>query len=359
MAQNTQWRSELAALIAAHNDMHALRPKTISHRTRQARAQGLFRMFGLLRRLGFCPAPGNLSARHVQALVDHWTGAPVSGADNAVDSSHADPVPMSAAYIQQQLSFLRVFARWIGKPGLVRPALHYVDDRALVARAYSAGRDKGWRGNGVEPSVVFAAVERIDRHVGVQLRLMHAFGLRRKEAVMFDPRVALVPAHALPASAMDGGEYLAFLRVKRGTKGGRLRYTAVRTEAQHDALSAARDLARRGAGHIGRPGLSLRQSLDLFSNVVRLAGVTRRALGITAHGLRHQFAADLYFDLAQVTAPVQGGGGQIGPAAMRDAYRQVARQLGHRRPQISNAYLGSPSMRAPTVDRGEHEIDDE
>ena len=65
---------------------------------------------------------------------------------------------------------------------------------------------------------------------------------------------------------------------------------------------------------------------------------------MTPHGLRHQFAGDLYFDIAKAKAPVQDGEPLVDAAAMKDAYRQVARQLGHNRPQISNAYLGSPRV---------------
>ncbi len=67
---------------------------------------------------------------------------------------------------------------------------------------------------------------------------------------------------------------------------------------------------------------------------------------MTPHGLRHQFAGDLYFDIANVKAPVQGGEVLEEAAAIKDDYQEVARQLGHNPPQISNAYLGSPrSMR--------------
>jgi integrase len=132
------------------------------------------------------------------------------------------------------------------------------------------------------------------------------------------------------------------LRIKRGTKGGRLRYAAVRTAQQRQALARARCLARQDWGHIGHPGLSLKQSLDLFSNVVRSVGLTKNDLGVTPHGLRHQFAGDLYFDITQVQPPVRGGELFIDREVMADAYRQVAEQLGHCRKQISNAYLGSP-----------------
>jgi hypothetical protein len=57
---------------------------------------------------------------------------------------------VSPATIQRYLSHLRVFAQWIGKPGMVYPAEAYVDDPKLVRRHYAAQRDKGWSAAGVD-----------------------------------------------------------------------------------------------------------------------------------------------------------------------------------------------------------------
>jgi integrase len=343
MNQHQDWRARRAAIIDPPNDRDAHRTKLISHNTRAARRQSLFRMFALLRRLGFTAEPEHLGERHVAALVHHWCAEQVAGAP-------CRPEPCSAAYIQQQLSILRVYAGWIGKPGLVRGAGAYAADAAMVARHYPAERDRRWEGSSIDPRDLIGQVAAIDRHVGVQLRLMLAFGMRRKEAVMFWPHVAEVPSYALPGGHPAAQRFVSFLRIKRGTKGGHLRYTAVRSDEQRDALDEARLVARRRFGHVGRPGLSLKQSLDRFSNVVRAVGMTRGGLGVTAHGLRHQFANDLYFEIARVRSPVRGGDPALDPAVRRDAYRQVAEQLGHHRPQISTAYLGSMGMKGGTDD---------
>lgn len=145
MTHNTQWRGKLDALLDAFNERHASVGKGISHSTRQARSQGLYRIFALLRKLGFKPVPENLAERHVRALMAYWTAQPVP-ADVLLDMPMSIPrraYPCSAAYIQQQMSFIRVFASWIGKPGLVRSAESYVSDPALVRRSYGALIDKG------------------------------------------------------------------------------------------------------------------------------------------------------------------------------------------------------------------------
>lgn len=335
MGRNQDWRRQLAAIIDQHNEMHAFRHKPISHNTRAARRQALFRMFELLRYLGYKAAPDHLGDRHVKALVRYWCAEPVEG---CVPARHQ---PCSAAYIQQQLSILRVYAGWIGKAGMVREAEVYADNPFMVTRQYVAQHDHSWAAKGIDPAELIKQVVRIDPYVGMQLRLMLAFGMRRKEAVMFAPQVAEVPVFALPVDHPSALCFLSFLSIKRGTKGGRLRYTAVRSDEQLQVLDEVKELARTRHGHIGNPELSLKQALDRFSNVVRSTGMTRKELGVTAHGLRHQFANDLYFDLAHVLSPVRGGDPAFDPEVRRDAYRQVAEQLGHHRPAVSGAYLGS------------------
>lgn len=298
MSNNNDWKMQLDEILLKHNGSHALREKTVSHSTMAARKDGLERAFAVLRGLGLKPTPHNLSSRHIQALMDYWTGRPQS--QTAAAGAIAMRRPYSAAYIQQQLSFLRVFGRWIGKPGLVLGAGNYTEDDALITRHYAAEYDKSWSGNGIDIDKVIDAVAAADEHVATQLRMLLAFGLRRKEAVMFCPHGAEVPAYALPAGYPQAGvdRYVSFVRIKRGTKGGRLRFAAVRNDAQRRALAEAHRLARFRHSHIGHPHLSLKQSLDLFSNVVRTVGLTKAELGVTPHGLRHEFAGDLFFDIA-------------------------------------------------------------
>ena len=346
MKHKGYWKTELAVICDKHNDWHTRQDKVVAFATRQARRQGLFRIFVLLHKLGYKTRPKNFGQRHLQALMAYWTAQqlPTQSQPKVASRIPRRDKPFSAAYIQQQISFLRAYAAWIGKPGLVKAAQVYADDPQLVKRSYCAKVDRSWAANGVDAVAMTERVRLIDQHVATQLRLMVAFGLRRKEAVMFSPGAAEVPAYALPGNHPPGERYVCFLRIKRGTKGGRLRFAAIRTEEQRSALAEATALARGKHGHVGRPGLSLKQSLDLFSNVVRQVGLTKKELGVTPHGLRHQFAGDLFFDIAHVRAPVRGGDALSDPDALQDAYRQVARQLGHNRPQISNAYLGSPRM---------------
>jgi len=69
MGQNRDWKAQLSAIIREHNDSHAVRDKEVSHSTRQARRQGLFRIFTLLRKMGFQLEPRNLGPKHICALM--------------------------------------------------------------------------------------------------------------------------------------------------------------------------------------------------------------------------------------------------------------------------------------------------
>lgn len=342
------WKRTLQDVIDQNNGYHAIKGKTVSNRTMEQRASGLFRSFKTLRGLGFKLNPLNLGGRHVEVLVHYWTADPKLFAElkasNTKTSIEPLPHPLSPAYIQQQLSFLRVYSTWIGKAGLVKTPTSYVSDPSLVTRCGVAQYDHSWRAAGVDIEAALDRVACIDPYVALQLEVVLAFALRRKEAVMFRPGLAEVPAYALPANARDDQRYVAFLKVKRGTKGGRLRYVAIRTDFQRAVLKRALACAGSASGHIGIPGLSLKQALDRYSYVLRKAGVTKKMLGVTAHGLRHQFAGDLFYEITGLEAPVAGG--KLSDAdQLRAAYLAVALQLGHARPQISGAYLGGRSPR--------------
>lgn len=339
------WKGELQELIDKNNSRHAKRSKVVSHATEDKRAKALFLMFGTLRDAGYPIGPSQLAGRHVAFLVWYWTADPRAAEMLKKRGARLEPRkrPLKPATIQTLLSFLRTLATWCGKDGMVLPAERYVTDSALVKRSEVATHDHGWAAASVDVEKIIAQVQAFDAVVGLQLMLACAFGLRLKESVMFSPTLNEVPAHALPVS-FGPTRYVSFLRVKRGTKGGRLRFVPIRSELQRKALELAHahvnSFGPRPAPHVGRPGMSLKQSLDRFSYVMRKFGITRARLGVTAHGLRHQFAGDLYFELTDVKPPVAGGSAPD-RATMDAGYLEVARQLGHGRPQVSSAYLGS------------------
>ncbi len=313
------WRHILAAVLKEHNHQHGRRDKAVSHLTVQQRGDRLYDCFERLRELGYrLEDPRNLGERHVQALVDHWLA-----------ERH------SAATIQTKLSHLRVFATWIGKPGLVKPAADYVTDPAEVKRIYAARSDASWTTRHVEPEAVIEHLRRFDPHVANQQLAQLRFGLRVKESVMLRPWRA------------DAGEALL---VDDGTKGGRARVIPLRSQEQRDALNFLKAQVRTHNDSLADPALTLKQAMTRYYVVMRAAGITRKGLGITSHGLRKEFANRIYFELTGVRSPVQGGP-PIDRAVDRAARLRLVEHLGHARESVGTAYLGKSLVTRRTESR--------
>jgi len=300
------WRSELQSILRQHNRDHLRKSKVVSHETVEDRAYIAHLVFEQLwTRHKMKVRPRNLGLRHVKTLIDAWV------ADG-----------LSAPTLQKRLSCLRGFSTWIDKPGMI-PKTAELLPANLARRTYSAQFDHSWSAHGVDAGEVIAKVSDWDPYVGRQLLAILAFGLRKKEALCLRPRLA------------DQGSYLA---VSVGTKGGRDRSVPITEPVQREIL----DLLKASVGsldaHLGRPGHSLKQATNRFEYAMRLFGMTKSAMGVTAHGLRHQVCAEVYERITGHPAPVRGG---AAPAELDKLARQtVATIMGHDRPPISNAYLG-------------------
>ena len=281
MSNNPNWKRSLQDKINEHNRQHGSKPKGVSNKTMHERACSLFRSFTLsavVSGIRSIPAASPVGTSRCSLTTGPAMRASPTGVGSAVCAMLERP--HSTPYIEQQLSFLRVYAdTWIGKPGMVHPLADYVDDPARFKRSYTAKEDRSWEGNQVEFTSIVEKVEAIDPRVAAQLALQLAFGLRRKEAVMFMPHIAVVPAESVPTSQHASDRYAVFLRVRRGTKGGRLRFVAIRDDDQRSALDLALQFAPRPSSHLGHPGLSLKQSLKRFDNVMQKVGITKRQLG--------------------------------------------------------------------------------
>lgn len=74
--------------------------------------------------------------------------------------------------------------------------------------------------------------------------------------------------------------------------------------------------------------------------IARRVGLTKRELGVTWHGLRHEWAIRQLENLAGVKAPVRGGMA-INYRELSDVRRKISEGMGHSRSKITNAYYGS------------------
>lgn len=267
-----------------------------------------------------------LGRPHVLALLRHWE---LQG--------HAEGT------IQWRVSLLRRFFTLVGRPQVLPAGSAWLAIlRAHGIRAGTLGRSqvaavpKGWRDRGIDPLALIESIRAQHPVVASQLDLSLWFGLRKNEALHIRPHEA------------DRGTHL---NVVDGTKGGKPRSVEFSTDAgksqqQRAALERAKQLAAghpRGILAIG--GLRLQQSRNHVNYVLRKFGITRKGLGITQHGLRHQFGCDLFSELTGLPAPVlaraPAAAYEQQAAGVLAGRRTLSRQMGHERTSITGAYTGS------------------
>ena len=249
----------------------------------------------------------SLKPKHVQALVKHW-----------------QEEELSAGTIKNRLADLRWWAEKVGKPAVLANGNAYY---GIAQRVFVAEQSKA---SALEPQQL-ALVE--DQHARMSLRLQEAFGLRREEAIKFQP------AHA------DKGDHL---RLKPSwCKGGRAREIPIRTVEQRELLRECHQLA--GAGSLIPADRTYIEQRRIYERHTARAGLSK------LHGLRHAYAQARYQELTGFSPPACGGPGSREltaeqRAADRRARLLVSRELGHEREQITSSVSVSRSRGPVTSD---------
>lgn len=303
-------QTQLRVLIEALGHQHQYRNKVVSHRTCDARLSELGLCIRQLGEGGFkLRSLMGLGQRHIAHLAQRWTSEGIA-----------------AATMQTRFSHLRWLAAALGKGGLVRDPESYDVPPEQARRHLVAQQDKSWSAHGVDPAERIAVIEAIDPQVALQVRLMFEFGLRAKEAILIRPQLAHI------------GDYL---RVEEGTKGGRTRLVPIRNESQRAAIEAAKEAARHGSrGTLIREGSSFKRAKNRLYYVCKKVGLTKRELHVTCHGLRHEYANDLYEARAGQPSAVRGGSTILDRARDLAARREVTQDLGHARLDVTASYTG-------------------
>jgi integrase len=284
--------------------------KPLSIKTQEYRMRKLCRSFEELRANGYAlQSPHSLKEKHIKALVDLWVKDGQSGGT-----------------IENKLTYLRALSHWMGKLNLVGALDDYVDRKALgLVRSYVAVSDKSWEGNGVDAVATIAAIAAEEPNVALQLKLQAAFGLRVEESFMLRPEEA--------ARNKD------FLHVTRGTKGGRDR--VVPMEFKVAVLKEAVGLLNPYTGSTMPHGFTKRQWSSHYYFVLKKYGITAKGLGVTSHGLRHQYLQQMYERLSGVAAPIKRTEDRVDRETHLAAIQQVVEAAGHSRATKANAYLST------------------
>jgi integrase len=269
-----------------------------SYRTQADRERQLTLIANQLHALGYRKMNAqSLKPKHVEALVKHWQGE-----------------ELSTGAIKNRLSVIRWWAQKVDRQNVVaRSNDHYgIPERQFVSNVSKA---RTLTAPDLEPVR--------DTHVRMSLELQQAFGLRREEAIKFQPRYA------------DRGDSLELKA--SWTKGGKTRVIPVRTDAQRAVLDRARQLV--GNGSLIPSSRNYRQQLRIYERHTANAGLSRM------HGLRHAYAQSRYSELTGWPAPAAGGPTVKALTPEQKAIDQQARltisqELGHERTQVVGIYIG-------------------
>lgn len=280
-----------------------------SNATSYAKKKIITQFLKQLKSLGFqLTTIHELKERHVIAIAKIW-----------------ETQKYSPATIQTRMSVLRVLCNeWLKKNGMIKATEYYFSANFNIKRSQIAKEDKSWSGKNVNFYQILDQVRQIDKYVAIALEVMCEFGLRRKEAVMFQPHLS------------DHG---VLIKIIRGAKTGKKRVVPIITDSQKDVLVRARLMIKPGES-LANPNKSLKQSLRRFDYIMLKVGITKKVSGVTAHGLRSEFSQVSYLNLTGAEVPVKANSKLVEKAIDKQARIEIAEELGHSRIEITNTYFG-------------------
>jgi integrase len=139
--------------------------------------------------------------------------------------------------------------------------------------------------------------------------------------------------------------------VDKGTKGGRPRNVPV--QLQMHVLTEALKYANSRTGSTTPGNFTIRSWRNHYNWVMRKHGITKDELGITSHGLRHEWLQAYYKTLTGVDAPIKGGADRAEVEAHREAMKTAIEAVGHSKPEKTGMYISTYAamdrLKAPVV----------
>ena len=292
-----------------------------SNRTQEYAGQVMTESCRRLHKLGYYLSDiGGLQEKHIAALVTDW---------------HAQP--LATKTMQNQLSRLRIFCRWLGRENLVKKggvASYFpeLDPKAFKVSTVAV-KSKSWSGNGLDVVQKIKEAWLHDARHGGMLMLGVAFGLRKKEML----RIKLWKADMGTSLDIDGSV----------AKNGRFRSIPIESGefaefglAQRRALDEVKKLCGKYET-LGWRGLTFKQGENRYYHYMRRLGLTKFDEGVTGHGARAEYAERMLVLRGLVPATLGGGPGQMDRAAHDQIVLEVQRNMGHKDTHTFGAYAGS------------------
>ena len=286
----------------------------VSEKMRHERRQLFLLAMAQLWQLGFCIKKlESLAAKHVDALMAHW---------------HTQGIVANT--LHTRLSMLRVLCDWMGKSNVVKNITDYLPAET-VRRKTVATESKAWDAKNVDALEIIELAKQVDERFAVMLALQHYLGLRVKESIEIRPGTALI----------EEGEAI---ELQSGTKGGKIRRIPLDTPEQIAVFDWARRIAATGnTKRLRWTDCTWKQAQRRFYHYISARlGISRKTMGISAHGLRHGYAQRSYEQQTGCPTPLEGGAlGRITREKHQMASLTVSRALGHGRIDVTTSYYGS------------------
>ncbi len=325
------WRFHFGKLIE-QNYVHKSRGgnSSTSFRTREYAEQTAFLMLGVLRlELGYkVNKPQNFCPKHAIAWAS-W-----------INTQFALEKKMPAT-LAGYATIVRHLFRWSEKQWLVSIFDERLNSDA-VTRQLVTEVDKTWEGS----EISFAdAVERVhleEPWVAMALIAQDAFGLRRREAIRFQPERDIDLAGGL-------------LHIRVGAKGGRPRIIPIEHHWQHLAAEGLIQFVQKRneetlSGHdaaqtIAPAEKTLLESIYRYTNVLKRLGFNKKQLGVTGHGLRAGYVCRRLSELGVIPVVKGGDGAHENVDLDATIHRLVSESVGHSRKNVIGAYAGAAHVK--------------
>ena len=304
-------RNEIHVICKENRGNSARLEKNVGTATQDKRRTVILGVFSDLFHLGFkIESIVNLKQKHLKAVF-----------------YFLEEQGQAPSTIQNKISVMRIFCGWIGKHGMVGDSTNYVKNKTSVRRSMVVKEDKSWIGNGVDVFSKLQEIGKLDIAVMLWMEICLAFGLRIKEAICV--RVAI---------AQDGD----CLIVREGTKGGRSRVIPIENDLQRDVLRRALAEADGKTGFLGVRGHTYEQKKNHCYYILKKCGLTLSEVGVSAHGLRHQYMHESFKNLLGIEPPVRGGDlNKVDKDKLLIATWKLVERAGHSRAAIGASYYGS------------------
>lgn len=309
-------RRELVEVFREHVTKGAKKDKQVGGKTIEKRKEVILNFFSDLYRLKYkIKSVQHLKQKHLIAVF------------TALEREGQAP-----ATLQNKISIIRVFCGWIGKPGMVKDADRYVRNPLSTQRSMVAQEDKSWEGHGLDVLAKLAEIEKEDVMAAGVLLLCYGFGLRIREAVLLNA-----------FKAEDDGS----LKIVHGTKGGRARSVAIEHHWQRELWAKIKKMVDQRTGKFASRGSKLESSIQHVYYIMKKHKLTLADLGVSAHGLRHQYFHERFYELMGIPAPVKGGDlSGVDKQQLEATAGMLMERGGHSRMTIGASYYGSLTVPA-------------